>query len=194
MLRALCACALVALIVGMVPHVSAQASDPIAVVQGFEAALNAKDLDGAMSYWADDAVLTDTHPAPGQPNPLMGKAAIRANFEFAIKNSARYDSTNFQTAGDTVTWQGKIYIDPAAFGPGFPSPIESHYQARVQNGKITAYTIDNDAAWLARVPKELLPQTGGETLAPTTGAIIIGGIVLLVLGWLLRRGYARITP
>jgi hypothetical protein len=146
-----------------------------------------------MSYWADDAILTDTHPGPGQPNPLVGKAAIRANFEFAVTNSARYESANFQAAGDTVTWQGKIYIDPAAFGPGFPSPIESHYQAHVQNRKITAYTIDNDAAWLARVPQELLPQTGGATMAPTAGVLIIGGIVLLVLGWLLRRGYVRTT-
>ena len=194
MLRLLRACVLVVLLFGLVPHVLAQSSDPIAVVQAFEAALNAKDLDKAMSYWDDNAVLTDTHPGPGQPNPLSGKAAIRANFEFAVKNSARYDSTNFQVAGDAVTWQGKIYIDPAAFGPGFPSPIESHYQAHVQNGKIIAYTIDNDAAWLARVPKELLPQTGGETTAPTTEVIIIAAIALLALGWLLRRGYARTAP
>ena len=112
----------------------------------------------------------------------------------AVKNNARYESANFQVAGDTVTWQGNIYIDPTAFGPDFPSPIESHYRARVQNGKITDYTIDNDAAWLARVPKALLPQTGGETTAPPVGVLIIGATVLLVLGWMLRRGYLRTTP
>src|SRR5436309_1073640 len=80
---------------------AAQAADPIGIIQAFEAAMNAKDLDAAMSYWADNATLTDTHPAPGQPNPVTGKAAIRANFEFAVKNNARYESANFQVAGDT---------------------------------------------------------------------------------------------
>ena len=33
-----------------------------------------------------------------------------------------------------------------------------------------------------------------ETTAPPVGVLIIGATVLLVLGWMLRRGYLRTTP
>ncbi len=52
------------------------ARDPVAVIQAFDAAWNAGDLETAMACFADDAVVTQL-PAPPDGGVYRGKEQIR---------------------------------------------------------------------------------------------------------------------
>ena len=59
----------------------AQESNPLSVVNAWVVALNAGDIDGALSYVADDAVVTIVPPAPGTSGVFTGKEEIRGWYE-----------------------------------------------------------------------------------------------------------------
>lgn len=58
--------------------------DPLAIRDGFAEALNNQDLDGMVSFFADDGVW-DWVPEPGAP--LVGKAQIRTAFDTLLTHS-----------------------------------------------------------------------------------------------------------
>src|SRR6476619_6527023 len=125
MIKFLFALSVIALVLlfTFVPTVSAQNNDPLAVAQAFEAAINAHDLDAALTLFADDATWTDTHPAPDVPNPLQGKDAIKGFLTLILQAKPHDEASNLQVNGDTVTWFSKETlenpgaIDPNAFPP-----------------------------------------------------------------------------
>jgi len=60
-----------------VPHIGARRPDLIAVARAHLAAVNARDLDALMAFYADDTVLE----FPASPR-VEGKASIRKAFQF----------------------------------------------------------------------------------------------------------------
>ena len=64
---------------------SAQAADPLSIANAWNDALNAGDIDTALSYLADDAVLTFIPPTPGTTGVLTGKEQIRGWYEAIVK-------------------------------------------------------------------------------------------------------------
>jgi LPXTG-motif cell wall-anchored protein len=166
--------------------------DPASVVQLWAKAENAHDLDQILAYVAEDATITDSHPAPGGKSLVKGAAELQALFENDINSNVRLELSNFSTPEpDHVKFFGKYWADPAAYPPTYPFPIESNMDAIVKDGKIISLTIEDTPEWVAKLQAtpDLLPTTGGESSFGYSGIMIVTGIALLALGfvWLRRR-------
>lgn len=78
------------------------ASDPAGVVEGYVAAYNAQDIDRAMAFFANDAVIIQ---GTGR---FEGADAIRTEvlgeFEIHAPGGDAYSISNLAVAGDTATW------------------------------------------------------------------------------------------
>ena len=141
--------ALFALVALLVAPVAAQENDPSIVVRAYLDAVVAKNLDTALAHVADNVTHTDTHAAPGLPSVTKGTGDFGAFLKgFLDDPGYRLEYANMQASGDSVTWTAKEWFDVNNLPPNFPLPIESHLQAVVANGKITAIILDNDPAWL----------------------------------------------
>jgi LPXTG-motif cell wall-anchored protein len=166
--------------------------DPASVVQLWAKAENAHDLDQILAYVAEDATITDSHPAPGGKSLVKGAAELQALFENDINSNVRLELSNFSIPEpDHVKFFGKYWADPAAYPPNYPFPIESNMDAIVKDGKIISLTIEDTPEWVAKLQAtpDLLPTTGGESSFGYSGIMIVTGIALLALGfvWLRRR-------
>ena len=81
------------------------AADPVTIAQGFWDAINAKNVDAAMAFVADDIVTT------GFPEHYTNKADFRAFMLSSAKNGTVFEMTDFKLASeDTVTYTYKIIL------------------------------------------------------------------------------------
>lgn len=190
----------------------AQEPDPLKVMEAYDLALNAGNVEGALALFADDAVLTT------QQGQLVGKEQIRTWLERVVAQNSRVEPVNRQVNGDKVTWQSNFFRKDIASLSN--EPLAANAEAVVQAGKIksfssiltdeaqaklaaaqpapetaapapaqnTAAPAEELAAQNAAVPPQL-PQTGGASAAtlPFPGVLIIAGGLLLGIGWLVRR-------
>jgi hypothetical protein len=174
--------ALVALFVvlAMPLAVSAQETDPLAVVNAWHDALNAYDIDAALSHFADGAEVTFVPPLEGS-GVYSGKEQIRALYEGFV--AANFDCTlsDCRVDGDTVTCID-TYTDEdfQAMGVDF---IEGEWVGIVRDGKIQSYTFSITPESLAKFPPpaQTLPETGGRAPAAYTATLLmaLGGLALL---------------
>ena len=86
-----------------------------ALIDRFNAAWNARDLDEALSMVTDDAVFDATGPAP-DGSRHVGRAALRAAWEGIFSNPAsHFDTEEILVCGDRFvqrfryTW-GDVYV------------------------------------------------------------------------------------
>ena len=118
------------------------ARDPVAVIQAFDAAWNAGDLEKAMAFFADDAVVTQLPPPP-DGGVYRGKEQIRRWAEPQIPGF-HVDSRDRQASGETVTWTAQVIFDLLR-QMGFSQPVEARCEAVVCDGKIASWTVRNPA-------------------------------------------------
>jgi hypothetical protein len=185
-------------LLGSASSVMAQELDPLTVMEAYDLALRAKDVEGALALFADDAVLTTRQ---GQ---FVGKEQIRTWLERLVTQNASIEVANRQVSGDKVTWDNQFYrADLASLSN---EPLEAKAEATIEAGKIKTFssilTDDSqaklDAATAAQqtetssaeapaVPAQL-PATGaGYTFVLTVAAGLVGvGLFLLVIGLALR--------
>jgi len=144
---------------------SAQAADPLSIANAWNDALNADDIDGALSYLADDAVLTYIPPTPGTSGVLTGKAEIRGWYEAIVKAHGAGTLSDCTLKGETVTCTDSYTDDDLkAMGVG---TIVGQWAAVVREGKILSYIFTMSAESLAKLgpPPGALPATGGPGAA-----------------------------
>lgn len=165
--------------------VYAQETDPLSVVNGWHDALNAYDIDAALSYFADDAVITFVPPLEGS-GVYSGKDEIRALYEGFVAANFDCTLTDCQVDGETVTCINTYTDDDLqAMGVDF---IEGEWVGIVREGKIQSYTYNISEESLAKFPA--MPETGGLALSGVALLMAVGG--LAVLGGLsLRRHRSR---
>jgi ketosteroid isomerase-like protein len=170
----------------------AQAADPLSVVEAWVTALNAHDIDSALSYLADDAVVTIVPPAPGTSGVFTGPEEIRGWYQGQAVGNATTTLSGCQVEGETVTCTD-TYVDDGlqAMGVDF---IDGAYVAVVREGKIQSYIFTMSPESLAKLgpPPEALPQTGGPGMAAELPLVLgLGGLLVagagLGLRWLVRR-------
>lgn len=86
---------------------SATESQTLAVIDRFNVAINAGDLDAAMETVTDDVLFENTSPFP-DGEAFVGKAAMRAFFQGMLdgNTSSRFDAEDVVVAGDrcTIRW------------------------------------------------------------------------------------------
>ena len=98
-------------------------TDPIAILESYEAAWNAKDLDAVMEYFTDDAVETNG------AGTFTGKNEIRGVYE-QFNNVFSMDCQNYQVNEGSITYDciGTVYDTGMVFG--------ERYETIFENGKI----------------------------------------------------------
>ena len=107
------------------------AMEAVGMVQALADALNAGDLDAAMTLIADDAVFD---MADGEP--LVGADQIRELFDYLIAGHFRIEATPQKTDGGTVMTDTKTWGD--GIPGGGPNVATEVYV--IENGKITSIT------------------------------------------------------
>lgn len=149
--------------------VLAQEPDPLAVMEAYDLALNAGDVDGALALFADDAVLTTRQ---GQ---FVGKEQIRTWLERLVTQNERIEVAGRAVAGDKVTWQNQFFRTDL---PGLSNaPLEAQAEAVVEAGQIKTFssilTDESQAkldAALAEQPAAAPAQNTAAAAAPETAA------------------------
>ena len=164
----------------------AQETDPLAIVNSWLEALNAGDVDAALSYLADDAQITSDQV-------YTGKEEIRGWYETQVGANGASTLSDCQVDGETVTCISSYTDDGLqAMGVDF---LEGELVLVVRDAKIQSYTFTMSPESLAKLPPppETLAETGGGSLASyhwvmvLGGLVVAGGLLIATLGLGLKR-------
>jgi len=170
---------------GLTIGAHAQATDPQSVFDGFHAAVNAHDIDAALAFFADDAVVQFPNQPP--PNVFRGKTEIRAWLQGDADQHIQVKTEQVKVAGDTMTWIAKVDVDDVR---PLGITIEGPAEAVLQDGKLKSFSFTLSDATLAK----LQAATAQPQAMPATGAspdhiwmLVIMGLGIVGLGVALRR-------
>ena len=146
------------------PVLYAQETDPMSVVNAWHDALNEYDIDAALSYFADGAVVTIVPPIAGGSGVYSGKEDIRSLYEGFVAANFSCALSNCQVEGETVTCID-TYTDDGLKSMGVDF-IDGEWVATVRDGKIQSYTYTISEESLAKFPPapESLAETGSGAL------------------------------
>jgi ketosteroid isomerase-like protein len=171
----------------------AQEPDPMPVINAWVEALNAGDIDAALSYLADDAVVQIVPPAPGTSGIFTGKGEVRGWYEAIVGQNGVTVLTDCQAAGETVTCVNN-YAEDSFRSLGIDSVV-GEWVAVVRDGKLQSYTFtmsdESLAALMAAMTPPVMPETGGwaypiSTIVTILGALL-GSLGLGMLQWRRRQ-------
>jgi hypothetical protein len=114
--------------------------EPVGVFDAFNAAVNAHDVDQALSFFADDAIAQFPNQPP--PNVYTGRDEIRTWLETDAQDNIHVEIENAKTAGDTVSATAKVAVDSLPPDLILVGTVE----VTVKNGKITSfsYTLNDE--------------------------------------------------
>lgn len=115
---------LVLLLAGCSGGTAQQEADPVAVVQGFYDAIEAKQLDAAMEYVADDALFINP------TGTYTGKEEVRGNISSLIDANLHFDLRDLVNEDGRVTYGYTTIIDGEAVEEG------TNGYTVVQDGKV----------------------------------------------------------
>ena len=170
----------------------AQEPDPMPVINAWLEALNAGDIDGALSYLADDAVVTIVPPAPGTSGVFTGKEEIRGWYETVVGQNGVTALSDCQIDGETVTCVN-TYAEDSFISLGIDSVV-AEWVVVVREDKLQSYTFtmseESLAALMAAMAPAGMPETGGPPLPSYALVAALGGLMGvsgLGLGMLQRR-------
>jgi SnoaL-like protein len=154
-------------------------ADPAAIIAAYEMARNQRDVDTALSYFADDATVTQ------RATNYAGKDEIRKYLESISTRSRFVVVTERRTSGNRVTWteRGGGAPSPGQQSPSLNGPLSSsqgfqiNVEAVVQDGKIRSLT------YLATVPPQRadLALDGRAQLPAGVGLAAVLAILLSVV-------------
>ena len=112
--------------------------DPITIIAAWVEALNAGNMDDALSYVADDAVVTIVPPSPGTSGVFAGQAEIRAWYEAMGGQHGVTTLSDCRVDGETVTCVD-TYAEDSLRSIGLDS-VAAEWVAIVREGKLQSYT------------------------------------------------------
>jgi ketosteroid isomerase-like protein len=166
----------------------AQESDPEAVVRSSFEALNAGDVEAAVAFYADDAVLDY-----GEFGSYEGKEAIRAQFEHEVSLNASFELRDFEVDGNTARFRSRYTsVEMDALGVA----LEANAVATIEGDKIRSiyFTTTEESMAAVQAAMAALPQTGGEGIPLHIVVLTLGGLAVAGgLGMeLLRRRWRQV--
>jgi ketosteroid isomerase-like protein len=151
--------------------IAAQGTDPLAVVQAYEDAINAGNVEGAMALLADDALISTLHSLSYQ-----GKDQIESFLRIAVAGKIHFEVIGKRhVVGNTVTW-----IETITFGG---RQYRARSEALVQAGQITSIRSSAAAAGL--------PLTGGDSSRGAPWLLAVSGLGIFGIGFAVRRRYVK---
>jgi ketosteroid isomerase-like protein len=128
-------------------------ADSVSVVNDYDAAWNAHDVEGVLAFFTDDAVVR-MEPSPPDDEfggVYTGKEQIRAGFVEPLMEGFYVESRDHQLAGhqegvgERVVWIAMVSGDLFE-QMGAEPPVESSAEAIVQGEKIKSFSATNPAA------------------------------------------------
>jgi len=157
----------------------AQESDPTPIINAWVEALNVGDIDAALSYLADDAVVQILPPAPGTSGVFTGKEEIRGWYETVVGQHGVTTLSDCQVDGESVTCVN-TYAEDSFRSLGIDSVV-AEWVAVVRDGKLQSYTFtmsdESLAALMAAMTPPVMPETGGSAFPLHTVVAAIGGLI-----------------
>lgn len=134
--------------------------DPAAVLTALDAALNAHNLEAALSCFADDAVVRyEPPPPPPSPATYVGREAIRGLLQTLIAENIHVQAEPYQVEGEWVTCrERRIFADRHERMGG--NPVIVTCDSIVRAGKIEALVMTFSPESLQRIQAALARQTG----------------------------------
>ena len=125
----------IALLAACQSATSGQPTDPAAVMDAYTEAINAHDVERALSYVADDAV----YERPG--GAFNGKAEVRTFVEGIIARDVHVELIGEREVnGEEVTWQSRVTIDDPENPDGPQLELVNNSASIVRDGKIVMHT------------------------------------------------------
>lgn len=110
-----------------------------AIVQGFIEALNAGDVEGALAFLADEAVVQlIPPPEPAGKGVFTGEEEIRSWYEFLAEGHGSNELSNVQVNGDQVT--ALIRFSDEGLKEMGVDFLDNEWEAIIKEGKIQGYT------------------------------------------------------
>ncbi len=157
----------------------AQEPDPKSVINAWVEALNAGDIDAALSYLADDAVVQIVPAAPGTSGIFTGKGEVRGWYETIVGQHGVTALSDCQVDGETVTCVNTYAEDSfRSLGIDF---VVGEWVAVVREGKLQSYTFtmsdESLAMLMAAMTPPVMPETGGSALPIHAVLAILGGLI-----------------
>ena len=129
------------------------------VVEDYDAAIAAKNLDGALALVADNAVL-----ACLDGKTYTGKAEIKKHYEDAAAQNAVFEPGERTVSGNKVTYKTKVTLDD--WKKLNVAPLEADAVALVADGKVSSLTLtltaDADAKLKEAVASAAPAKKGGK--------------------------------
>ena len=157
----------------------AQESDPMSIINSWVEALNAGDIDAALSYLADDAVVQIVPPAPGTSGIFTGKGEVRGWYETIVGQNGVTSLSDCQVDGETVTCVN-TYAEDSFRSLGIDSGV-GEWVTVVREGKLHSYTFtmsdESLEALMAAMAPPVMPETGGLALPIYAMVAILGGLL-----------------
>jgi hypothetical protein len=126
---------------------AASTPEPISVLQGYFDALEAKDIDKVMTYWAEDAVYSDGSWRQS------GHEEIRAGQLAAIKDSVTVEVSNVSDTNGRLVYDYKVFVGGAPWSTGTGLTI-------IKDGKIIFD--GTEKTWEAECDKDPTQRFCGE--------------------------------
>ena len=123
--------------------------DPLSLVNAWAQALNDGDVDKALSYLTEDAVVTIVPAPPGGNGIFTGQEQIQAWYQAIARAHGIGKMANCKVAGDQVTCLDTYTDDDfTAMGVDF---IQGEWVATLENGKFKGYTMTMTPESLAKL-------------------------------------------
>jgi hypothetical protein len=161
----------------------AQEPDPVSTINAWVEALNAGDIDSALSYLADDAVVQIVPAAPGTSGIFTGKGEVRGWYETIVGQHGVTALSDCQVDGETVTCVNNYAED--SFRSLDIDFVVGEWVAVVREGKLQSYTFtmsdESLAALMAAMTPPVMPETGGSAY-PTSAVVAILGALIGISG------------
>ena len=144
---------LMVLLTGLLGACGGSGADPAAVLADYVEARNSGDVDAAMAFYADDAVVKDHPLHPDSTSVATGIAEIRALEEQipAVQGSGDgIELVDMEVSGNTVLFSSRFFYGAdgarARSGAGCAGSVRN--SVTVEDGKITLYDIGSESPTL----------------------------------------------
>lgn len=154
----------------------AQETDPVSVIEALAEYLDAWDLDGVLSLYADDVVVTVTPGANGPPDVYNGKEEVRGWLESFSDQNFKIEYEIVSVEGDTVTLAVQTWMDTTRqLGIAPLTGTEVHV---IRDGKVQSYsyTMSEESMAAFAAAMAALPETGGGAFPIQELMLVLGGL------------------
>ena len=163
----------VVLFLALAPIAQAAGEDQAAIIDRLDSALNRGDVDGAVAFFTQDAVVIHVATAGASPRVFVGRDQLRWWLQTLVVQHVRLERAGLPLRADSTSldWQGSVGLDSLR-QLGIDS-LPTRSSATIDNGELSSLTIvptAEAARRLANMPGTTGAQLTGQLETPSLAA------------------------